>query len=55
MAENDSHFPKDSGKHEKGPINQHKRLALGEKVTGTSGGTEKGDTTKRVGNSPVTY
>jgi hypothetical protein len=53
----DHNLSRPTKNNEKPPLPQHTRLALGEKVTGTSNpyGAAKGNTTKKVGNAPCTY
>ena len=54
---NASNLSRPTKDNERPPIPQHKRLALGEKLDGRSNpyGASKGNTQKKVGNSPVTY
>lgn len=53
MATNDSQLSKPTKGNEKPPIPQHKRLALGDKVSGQSNpyGTAKGSTTNKIANN----
>lgn len=51
---NDSHIPNDKTVHEDGPLPQHYRLALGEKVTGQEAnpnGAATGPTERKIANN----
>lgn len=53
----DSHISKPTKGNEHAPLPQHKRMALGDRVTGETNpnGAAKASTTKRVANARCTY